>query len=542
MNIDALMPGLRPPTLGSSALLTAVNRTNASLARVQTQLALGRAMLAASDDPARSAALSRLTASLDQSLARSGMLARAADLLAASDGPLASAIDLLGEATALVSVDATASLKIDERQAIAAQLDQLLAKLVTAGNTVFDGVELFGGTRIGQPAWLHRADGVLYMGRGGGLDIGLGEIATISGHEAFGGVSRRIELAGTANLANGYDTSIAAWWPASPAPLGSIKVTVGSQTQIVDLSQVTTLRQLKNTLEGLDMGLRVEFDAATGKAWVRNALSGPGLSISDLPGDSTATALGIDTFATYTLLSDFNDGAGVRFAVPGVDPLTGGASSSNGEDFRVILHDGRSFDVDLTTEQSAGAVLATINAAAAAAGITPAEFTASMQVGSNGFVFVDTTVGPTGFEIQTLNSSFAAHDLGIVQWTGTATIAGTDRAQVAVDGAHTWLLRLRDAVLAGDAPGIQIAFQGIDRAVSRASSARSGAGARAARLADERGALEEIVLQQQSLKSLLGEVDVAEASTRLSALSMQLEAGLYALSRAGSMSLLRYLG
>lgn len=539
MSIDAILPSLRAASHGTSGLLNAVSRTNSSLARVQSQIALGKAMLAASDDPARSSALARLTASLDGSLRRSDGLGSAARLLAATDGPLARTLDLLATAKSLVNQDATATLPDAERQAIVAEINQLLGSLVSEGNTEFDDVQLFGGTRAGKQAWQHRGDGVLYMGRGRGLDIGLGDAVTVSGHEAFGGVSRRVDLAGTVNLSAGLETPLTAW---VAGPLGSFNVTISGVTKTVDLTGATTLRDLKNRVEGLDMGLRVEFDAAIGKAWVRNALSGPGLSISNTANDTTAAQLGIDTLATYTLLSDFNDGRGVRFAVPNIDPVTGQASNQNGVDLQIVLHDGRSFFVDFTTEATVGEVLFTINAAAMAAGIAVGDFHAGLQTGVNGLELVDNTVGPSGFEVVAFNNSWAAEDLGIKINTSGAVIAGADRAQVAVDGAFTWLIRLRDAVSAGNPAGIAVALDGIDRAADRASLARSGAGAKADRFGNERASLEEIVVQQRSLQSLLGEVDYAEASTRLASLSTQLQAGLLALSRAGSLSLLRYLG
>ncbi|MBM4113699.1 MAG: hypothetical protein FJ253_10095, partial [Phycisphaerae bacterium] len=473
--------------------------------------------------------------------ARSELLGRARSLLEASDSPLADALDLLGEAKALAGGDSVLSASPADRQTIANQIDQLVRRLVGAGNAQFDGVALFGGTRSGSPPWIERGVGVLYEGRGAGLDLGLGEASTISGHQAFGGVSRRIDLAGTVNLALGYETPITAW---GAGPLGEIMVLVDGQSQIVNLSGTVTLRDLKDSLENLDLGIRVEFDAASGKAWVRNELSGVHLSISDRPGDDTASRLGIDTFATYTLLSDFNDERGVRFAQPGVDPITGSPAAQTGDDLVVTLRDGRSFVVDFANETTVQAVMNTMHAAATAAGIVvPGEFEVTLRTDGNGFIVNDGTVGAGVLSIAPVNGSWAAEDLGFIGGTLVlgSTLIGVDRAQVAVDGAFTHLLALRDAILAADGVGMKIALDGIDRAVERASAARSAAGARASRLARESDATEETTIQQQSLLSLLRDVDVAEAATRLSTLSTQLEAGLIALSRAGSLSLIRFL-
>jgi len=540
MSIDALLPSLRSPVSGTSGLTAAVARTNQALLRVQTQLALGRAMLAASDDPSRSAALARLQASLQASLHRAELLSRGRTLLEASDAPIGDSIDLLGEAKTLANTDSILALSSEERLGLVNQIDQMIARMVSNANARFDGVALFGGSRTGPNPWTLGSLGVLYTGRGDGLDIGLGEAVTVSGHQVFGGVSRRIDLVGSVNLSQGLETPMSAW---GASPLGQVMVIVDGQSQVVDLSGAGTLRDFKNILEGLGVGIRVEFDAASGKAWVRNALSGVSMSISDRPNDNTASRLGIDTFATYTLLSDFNDGRGVRFAVPGIDPLTGMPAAVNGDDLSVTLRDGRSFSVDFTNETTVQDVINTMHAAATAAGINvPGEFFVTLQTDGNGFLIYDTTAGGVGtVVISPVNGSWASEDLGIRAGTTSAAIAGQDRAQVAVDGAFTQLLRLREAIRTADAFGMKVALEGIDRAIERASLARSGAGAKSDRLAGERAAMEETTVQQQSLLSVLRDVDVAEAATRLSELSTQLTAGLLGLSRAGSLTLLRFL-
>lgn len=539
MSIETLLPTLRSPVGGTAGLAAAAARTNQALLRVQTQLALGRAMLSASDDPSRSAALARLQASLRTSLHRADLLTRGRTLLEASDSPIGSAIDLLGEAKSLASSDAVLNLSAEERLGIAAQIDEMVMRLVSIGNSRFDGVALFGGSRSRSDPFTLGPLHVLYRGRGEGLDIGLGEPVTLSGDRIFGGVSRRIDLHGSVNLSQGWETPLAAW---GAGPLGQIMVIVDGQSRIVDLSGAATLRDLRNALEGLDMGIRVEFDAASGKAWVRNARSGSWMSISDRPGDDTASRLGIDTFARYTLLSDFNDGRGVRFAVPGVDPVTGLPANLNGEDLSIRLHDGRAFHVDFTAERTVGEVIDTIHAAAIAAGIAvPADFHVTLRTDGNGLVVIDNTVGPELLTIAAYNGSYAAEDLGIQGSTSGAFLTGLDRAQVAVDGAFHHLIRLREAIRTADAFGMKVALEGLDRAIERASLARGAAGARSDRLASERAAMEETTVQQQSLLSLLQDVDVAEAATRLSELSTQLTAGLVALSRAGSLTLLRFL-
>ena len=99
----------------------------------------------------------------------------------------------------------------------------------------------------------------------------------------------------------------------------------------------------------------------------------------------------------------------------------------------------------------------------------------------------------------------------------------------------------RAALRANDAAGMTFAIEGLDRAFERASSARTLAGARSARFQDERTVSEERAVQNESLRSSLEDLDVADAATRLSSLSTQLQAGLLAIGRTSTLSLLDFL-
>lgn len=323
-------------------------------------------------------------------------------------------------------------------------------------------------------------------------------------------------------------------------PLGTIRLQNAGQTRDLDLSGAQNVRDVINAVAGLKLGIRVEISDAGDRLNFINELSGGNMSIGEV-GGTTATELGVRSLAGSTLLADFNDGEGVSIRAGSVDPITGLPDPAADLDFRVTLKDGRTFDVDLAGATTVDDVLTAINAAATTAGITvPAEFSADLVGTGNGIALNDATVGTTT-SVTALNGSFAAKDLGIQGSTTGATLAGTDRAMVAVDSVFTHLIALRDALRANDERGITVATGKLDADISRAAEARATVGVRSRRVTDGIGREEDLQLQDLSLKSQLQDLDYTEAAVRFASLQQQLEAGLATTGNVSRLSLLDYL-
>jgi flagellar hook-associated protein 2 len=186
-------------------------------------------------------------------------------------------------------------------------------------------------------------------------------------------------------------------------------------TAIVDLSSVVTLDDIVDTINqttGVNVvasvsGDRLTLSDATG-------LTDAALSAADVGNNGVASSLGLvldstadgdlddtvltgaalNTLGRQTLLSDLNDGKGIRTTI-GVPDLTlttaGGANVSVNLDGVTTLGD----LMDLVDEQSAGDL--------------------AMQVSDDGLgvVLVDNTGGGAGFTIGSAAGGFAAEDLGI---------------------------------------------------------------------------------------------------------------------------------
>ena len=325
-------------------------------------------------------------------------------------------------------------------------------------------------------------------------------------------------------------------------PMGSIRIGNAGQYRDLDLSGVETLQDLRNRIDELDLGVRVEIADAGDRIQFRNELSGGSMSIGEVGGGTTATELGIRSLSGATRLEDFNDGRGVEILSGGIDPISGTLDPTRDVDFSIELHDGRSFDVDLVGAESVQDVVDTISAAAVAAGISvPAEFEVGLASDGNGISLSDTTVGGSAFKVVPQNNSGAAADLGILQSTSGATIAGEDRATVAVDGVFAHLIALRDALLADDDSGIAFATEKLDADIARAAEARAEAGVRAQRVEAALTREEDLRVQDLSLKSTIQDLDFTSAAIQFSQLQQQLQAGLSTAGRITSLTLLDFL-
>lgn len=328
--------------------------------------------------------------------------------------------------------------------------------------------------------------------------------------------------------------------PNLAAPLGSIRIRNAGQVREIDLSSAATVKDLMNLVEAQGIGVRLEINADGSRLNARNELSGAAMSIEEIAGGDTATQLGLRSLHGSTRLADFNDGRGVGWVTGNSNPITGLPDPALDMDFRITVKDGRSFDVDIAGSETVQDVLDRINAAAAAAGLAPAEFSAGLAGDGNGIALSDATAGTTTTVVD-LNDSPSAELLGIRGATDGAILVGADRATVAVDGVFSRLIALRDALLANDERGIAFASERLDADLGRAVEARADVGVRARRVADATGREEDLSLMDESLRSLLRDLDFTEAAVRFSNLQQALQASYQVTARLGGTSLLDFL-
>lgn len=314
-----------------------------------------------------------------------------------------------------------------------------------------------------------------------------------------------------------------------------LTITQGNTTKSISFAGAATIQDLQNKIEQANLGLRLEInDDATGLNLI-SEVSGVELSVSE-NGGTTATDLGLRTFHASTKLADFRHGLGVDNEV-------------GKPDFRVRLHDGRSFDVDIDGVTDVAGVVAAIKSAAAGAGISVGdpgqagtEFNIGLATSGNGFRFEDGTTGTADFRVDPLGLSLAADNLGINTNAGAAaSFTGKDNAKVRVEGVFTHMLALRDALQKNDSFGITLAGGGLQTDAEAVNRTRADVGVRAQRVDQQKNRSADQKLSETALLSTLRDADLTEVITRFTQLQQQLQASLQVGSKIQQLSFLDYL-
>ncbi len=332
--------------------------------------------------------------------------------------------------------------------------------------------------------------------------------------------------------------------------LGSLRIRNAGQEAQIDLSGASTLQDIRNAIEGAGLGVRVRINnAGTGIDIVNDlsTTSANALSIEEVAGGGqTATRLGIRTFAPETRISDFNFGRGVSIVDGATDP-------QGNIDFQVTLGDPAQtvITIDLRPQDMATVqtVLDRINSEAAgqlaAAGLPTTAFQARLSDGANGIQLVQDPAFTEAIKVDARNNSAAADQLGLLSGSydaTSATYAGQDRAKVRTNSLFTHLMDLREALLTNNAPGIALAGESLEHAVTALAETRGLVGSFAQRVESSLVREQDRAVLDETIRSALRDTDFAEAATRFSLLQTQLEAGLRAAATTSSLSLLDFLG
>ncbi len=315
-----------------------------------------------------------------------------------------------------------------------------------------------------------------------------------------------------------------------------LKITQGNQTKIADFSAATTIQDLINVVDQLNLGLRMEInDDGTGLNLVTE-VSGIELSVGENTGGTTASDLGVRTFDGSTLLSDFRHGIGVT-------------GQTGADDFAFHLHDGTTFNVNIDGVTTVGELITAIQNAAVAGGSTVGapgaggtDFNVGLASDGNGLLFEDGTAGANDFRVTQLGLSLAATDLGIYTNAGSgSTINGQDLATVRVENVFTHMIALRDSLVNNDSSGITFAGGGLESDLEQLTRARADVGVRSQRVEQQKERSSELKISEQVLLSQLRDTDLAEAITTFTQLQQQLQASLLVGSQNLQLSLLNFL-
>jgi flagellin-like hook-associated protein FlgL len=339
-------------------------------------------------------------------------------------------------------------------------------------------------------------------------------------------------------------------------PLGSIRIKSMGYTTVVDLSNASTIEDVKNRIESTNLGLRVRINEAGNGIDIFNEVAGSAaqaLSIENVSAtDTTAQALGIRTFSAATRIADLNEGRGVSIVDGRVNPTTGQVDGNLNTDMVITLGDSASttLTIDLRPQDmlTVQTVIDRINSQAApqlqAAGLPANAFVARVNAATNGISLTQDSGFSAALSVRSLNNSQAPEDLGLLDSTydaATSTLLGEDRAKIRVDNLFTQLIDLRDALRRNDTSGISLAGEKLGDAAGALAETRGLVGSYSKRVEQADTFQQERDTLDESVRSTLQDTDFAAAATQFSLLQNQLTAALQVTARGRQQSLMDFL-
>jgi len=413
-----------------------IAKTQQQLLTVQNQLSTGKRLTAPSDDPGASAIAQQLHKTLEQRNAYLQNLTQGQSQLGQVDTSLGDLTDLLQQAQGLASANVGSDVTPDQRQSALAVLKTLYTQALSVANSQSQGTYVFGGDSNRAP-FTEVAGGVRFDGSDNVLSNQVDENSKLAigvkASSIFGAFSA--PSAASADLSPGVTGNTLLrdlrGTTGNGVALGSISVSDGTTTKLVDLSAAETVQDVVDLINGAGTGVTASL-SATGVD-----LSSPGnVTVTEVGNGSTARDLGIlaasgagtmltgqaisPKVTSTTTLSSMLGGAGLD--------TTGGLRITNGTNTVNVDFAGCVTAEDFinrVNSSGAGAV-ARINSAQNGIEIVNAVQGTNLSIAENGGTLA-TTLGVRSFA-PTTNLS----DLNNGQ--GVKTVAGADIQITAKDG------------------------------------------------------------------------------------------------------------
>lgn len=280
-------------------LLTQLQYDQTQLLKVQQQISTGQRISAPSEDaPAalRAISLQRL---LEQKGQVKTNLATNQTFLGATDVSLNRISALLNDSRGSAQAVSTTVATNDQRESAATEIDRALQQLVDSGNEKFRDRFLFAGSTTSTKPFDFVGPYVRYNGNEQQLqsfsDIDILFETNLPGSAVFGALSEPVRGTTDLNPVLTWDTRLSDLNGGEGLKLDSIQVSAGTSSNIVDLSQARTLRDVKEILEAnAPTGRSISVGLTDNALTVSLDSSGGGnLFINEVAGGKSASALGL---------------------------------------------------------------------------------------------------------------------------------------------------------------------------------------------------------------------------------------------------------
>ncbi len=443
-------------SLAIHRLMFQINNDQSSIRKLEEQLSTGLRITKASEDP--SAAIRALAAQrqLEYKNQLHSNIQSAQSVLTASETSLAQSHAILNEMRGLAVAAADNTHSPEELQAIGAQIDAAISKLVDIGNTKLHDQYLFSGSRVGRPPLETRTDAIAFTGTRDELqtftDFASTVAANITADEAFG--VRSAHVVGNVELNPNplLSTKIRELNGGRGVNLSGIVISDGGTTLEVDLSSAFTLDDIKRTIEAEPLGgralqvtlngngLQVTFADGLGGI-LRISESGAGFTAEELgilstSSSSTAPIVGSDLnpqVTNATLLSQLFAGTGVT--------IGNSFRIQQGDRTYTIATNGMSTVEDLLNgiHRSGAKVIAELDSSGERLTVQSVESGTTLSIGENGSNLAS-VLGIRTFDTTTLVSNLNfGQGIFTSDTTFDLTITRTDGSQLQInlDGVQT---------------------------------------------------------------------------------------------------------
>ncbi|MDZ4657582.1 MAG: flagellin [Bythopirellula sp.] len=308
-----------------------------------------------------------------------------------------------------------------------------------------------------------------------------------------------------------------------PAEAGTdFTITTQNGSYAIDLTGAETLAEVVtaiNTVTGADVTASLAPPGNILRLVDNTAPSGAAFSITQAAGSLTAQYLGI-----------VPNGASTASTTTGT--LTG--DDARYTDFTITVG-GQDFGIDLSGAETIGDVIDAINAIAVG-------FTATLSSTGNGI----TLSGSGSITVTSQGESQTAELLGFIPQgqtsaSATGSLTSTDRNTMENESVFNTLIRLRDALTAGDINAVERALADINTDIDRVTFARAEIGATAQGLELSENSLEDEQIQLKSALSEEIDVDLVAAISELTARQIAMQASLQVTANILQLSLLDFI-
>lgn len=425
-----------------------LRRNQEEMLRLQEQLSSGYRFNRPSEDPIGANRVLDFTAGIS----RNGVFLRniqtANGRLSMSDAALSRASDILIEADRIFQEQRGGTSDAASRRQAAQQVDLLLQDAVRQANARFEGRSLFGGSRTDVDPFQFAGGAVVFNGNTDRLEAGVSDgirmITNVSA-DAWGGLSSEMRGLDPATLfpidldpRASLSTRLSDLNQGRGVASGSIGITVGLTTTVVDLRVARSLGDVVDLINDAATGVTAALNTATNEIEFG---SGAVFSVQDVSNGATAQDLGIvvsggpgtvsgavldPRLTKDTVLSDLFGGAGI-------DP--GGMAIAN-------LVQGQTFSVTLGAAVFAGTstVEQVLNAISGSGAQVRARINAQgtgIDVVSNlsgGRLTISENGGTTAGDLGLLSTLSRAKIADLSNGLGVDTIAGPDLRITKKDG------------------------------------------------------------------------------------------------------------